>query len=81
MDFINADEAVHVKIGNFWMKYLLNGDDRAYQATMEKAVGLVNSTLSSNVEVNRAARKISDFPDTFVDILEENNKLHGYRKT
>jgi hypothetical protein len=48
---------------------------------MEKAVGLVNSTLSSNVEVNRAARKISDFPDTFVDILEENNKLHGYRKT
>ena len=81
MDFINADEAVHVKIGNFWMKYLLNGDDRAYQATMEKAVGLVNSTLSSNVEVNRAARKISDFPDTFVDILEENNKIHGYRKT
>lgn len=81
MDFINADEAVHVKIGNFWMKYLLDGNYDAYQTTMEKAAALVNATLSSNVEVNRAARRISDFPDLFVDILEENNKVYGYRKS
>lgn len=81
MDFINADEAIHVKIGNFWMHYLLEGDYNAYQATLEKAVNLVNSTLSSNVEVNRAARRISNFPTPFVDLIEENNKLYGYRKS
>ncbi len=81
MDFINADEAVHVKIGNFWIKYLLDGNTDAYQATMEKAANLINATLSSNVEINRVARRISDFPDAFVDVIEENNKVYGYRKS
>jgi uncharacterized ferritin-like protein (DUF455 family) len=81
MDFINADEAVHVKIGNFWINYILDGDPNRYQALMEKAVSLVNVTLSSNVEVNRAARRISDFSDDFVNLLEENNQVYGYRKS
>jgi uncharacterized ferritin-like protein (DUF455 family) len=81
MDFINADEAVHVKIGNFWIKYMLDGDPNRYQAVMEKAASLVKATLSSNVEVNRAARRISDFSDHFVDLLEENNHVYGYRKS
>ncbi|NJK67598.1 MAG: ferritin-like domain-containing protein [Microcoleus sp. SU_5_3] len=81
MDFINADEAVHVKIGNFWIKYMLDGDPNRYQTVMEKAASLVKATLSSNVEVNRAARRISDFSDYFVDLLEENNHVYGYRKS
>lgn len=81
MDFINSDEAIHVKIGNFWMNYLLGNNYEAYQSTMEKAAALMNVTLSSNVAVERSARKISGFPDEFVNLLVENNKVYGYRKS
>ncbi|MEM9214937.1 MAG: DUF455 family protein [Cyanobacteria bacterium P01_F01_bin.150] len=81
MDYINADEAIHAKIGNFWMNYLLDGSYEAYQATMEKAAELMNITLSSNVAIERSARKIAGFPDQFVDLLAENNEVYGYRKS
>ncbi len=81
MDCINADEAVHVRIGNVWMQYLLGGNYDNYRATMEKAVKLINATLSSNVVVNHNARNISAFPSDFVNMLEQNNKIHGYRKS
>ena len=81
MDCINADEAVHVRIGNVWMQYLLHGNYDNYRATIEKAVALINATLSSNVVVNHTARNISAFPSDFVTTLEENNKLYGYRKS
>ncbi|MBD2041427.1 ferritin-like domain-containing protein [Microcoleus sp. FACHB-672] len=81
MDCINADEAVHVRIGNLWMQYLLEGNYDHYRATMEKAVSQINATLSSNVVVNHTARNISAFPSDFVTTLEENNKIYGYRKS
>lgn len=81
MDCINADEAVHVRIGNVWMQYLLEGNYDHYRATMEKAVSQINATLSSNVVLNHTARNISAFPSDFVNTLEQNNKIYGYRKS
>lgn len=80
MDYINADEAVHVQIGNRWLRRLCEGDEGRYHDTLERAAALLGTTFSSNVQIDEAARRVAGFPAATVEVLRKNNERAGYRK-
>lgn len=79
-DYINADEALHVQIGNRWLRYLTGNDNKKYLDTIQRSCDLLGISLSGNVDVNVAARQLTGFPDDATKLIDSNNRSFGLRK-
>ena len=73
-EFIMADEALHVGIGNKWVLRLVNGVEAEYARCVDDSVTLLGTTIPRTT-LNTAARLATGFPGSFVRTLSKNAKL------
>jgi uncharacterized ferritin-like protein (DUF455 family) len=65
-EFILADEAEHVRLGNRWLRHLMGGSDSAYADCVVKAANLIKTSIP-RTKLNRSARLGVGFSENFLD--------------
>ncbi|MGZ3458607.1 MAG: ferritin-like domain-containing protein, partial [Archangium sp.] len=69
LEYVNADESVHVRIGNEWLLHLVEHSRSEYEASIKRAMGKIGVNIPGKAPINKRTRAISAFPMWFIDSL------------
>jgi uncharacterized ferritin-like protein (DUF455 family) len=69
LEYVNADESVHARIGNEWLLHLVEHSRGGYETNIQRAIGKIGVNIPGKAPINRRTRALSAFPMWFIGSL------------
>lgn len=69
LDYIDADEFQHARIGNKWLQFICQAESISYVDVVRTAAAKIGMPLASRAPILKRLREAAGYPAEFIDVL------------